>query len=86
MNMSMIDRWNNQGVKAMLFDDGLDEAPADIRPRIKGQITLTHVTELIERKYKALQEKLMQEMARSSAGVLIFRLMIHLLSFCPVSK
>ena len=52
----------------MLFDDGLDEAPADVRQRIRGQISLTHVTELIERKYKALQEKLMQEMARSSAG------------------
>ena len=52
----------------MLFDDGLDETPVDVRPRVKGQITLTHVTELIERKYKTLQEKLMQEMARSAAG------------------
>ena len=52
----------------MLFDDGQDDGQRDVRTRVKGPVTLTHINELIERKYKSLQEKLMQEMARNAAG------------------
>ena len=52
----------------MLFDDGQDDGQRDVRTRVKGPVTLTHINELIERKYKSLQERLMQEMATNAAG------------------
>ena len=52
----------------MLFDDGQDVGLAETRAKLKGQLSLSHISELIERKYKTLQEKLMQEMAKNAAG------------------
>ena len=61
-------RWNSQGLKAMLFDDGQDVGPGEARVKVKGQLSMSHINELIERKYRNLQDKLMQEMAKNAAG------------------
>ena len=52
----------------MLFDDGQDVGPGEARVKLKGQLSMSHINELIERKYRNLQDKLMQEMARNTAG------------------
>lgn len=63
-----LNRWNKQGLEAMLFDDGIDVDDTEVKVRSKGQVTMNDLNELLERKYEALKEKLLMELARQAAG------------------
>ncbi|XP_053377355.1 trichohyalin-like isoform X2 [Mercenaria mercenaria] len=64
-----LNKWNHQGLEAMLFDDGLDIDESKIKGKPKGQVNMSDLNELLEMKYEALKEKLMMEMAKQAAAV-----------------
>lgn len=61
-------RWNKQGLEAMLFDDGLDVDDTEVKVKSKGQVAISDLNELLERKYEMLKNKLIWEMAKQAAG------------------
>ncbi|XP_052781835.1 trichohyalin-like [Mya arenaria] len=64
-----LNKWNTQGVEAMLFDDGSEVDDTEVKVKPKGHVTVSDINQLLEVKYSKLKEKLMHEMARQSAAV-----------------
>ncbi|KAL4226590.1 hypothetical protein ACF0H5_014574 [Mactra antiquata] len=64
-----LNKWNQLGLEAMLFDDGLDVEVSKVKGKPKSQVNMTDLNELLELKYTALREKLMMEMAKQTAAV-----------------
>ncbi|XP_052249024.1 uncharacterized protein LOC127856876 isoform X2 [Dreissena polymorpha] len=64
-----LNKWNKQGLEAMLFDDGLDVDDTEVKDKPKSQVTLADLNELLDVKYEKLKQKLMMEMARLASTV-----------------
>lgn len=66
-------RWDKQGLEAMLFDDGLEADDETTSTKPKDKITMSDVNDALSHKYDKLKSKLLWEMAKMSAGILLLR-------------
>ncbi|XP_063400098.1 trichohyalin-like isoform X3 [Mytilus trossulus] len=62
-------KWDRQGLEAMLFDDGLEADDDTTSTKSKDTITMSDVNDAMTQKYDKLKPKLLWEMAKMSAAM-----------------
>ncbi|XP_041349458.1 uncharacterized protein LOC121368777 [Gigantopelta aegis] len=65
-----LNKWNKQGVEAMLYDDGLDVEQEEVKQvKVRDSISMALVMEALDIKYSQIQDKLLMVMAKFAAVV-----------------
>ncbi|CAC5415800.1 unnamed protein product [Mytilus coruscus] len=62
-------KWDKQGLEAMLFDDGLEADDDTTSTKPKDTITMSDVNDAMTQKYDKLKSKLLWEMAKMSSAM-----------------